>query len=298
MLPFLEVSQPNQAQRQVSLDKIKTAVFTLPERKKFSRLRVLQGLLWTEWFAHSKLVLAFLMFWLGAVWVLPLAAHPGWILLLGFFYAFFAGAAYGGGDVIEGCEEFTFALPATRSERYVARLIVGGGGLIVLTALDLLALGIDLSPALARLYLNTGLIKPLPVLRTGWLYGLVLAFPLAVFAISFVISAVVHSRFIIFTAWFWGGLLAMAGLYAGLVGEDFFWNQMNGYASCPLLVLVSIAVLWRGHNAYSRKEIGPYGARITLPSGWWAWALLWLLGVVSALWLIGALARQFPKFLS
>ena len=163
MLPFLQVSQPNQAQRQVSLDKIRTAAFTTPAQKHFSKFRVLKGLIWAEWYAHSKLVLSFLMVWLGAVWVLPVAAHPGWILLLGFFFAFFAGPAFGGGDVVEGCEEFTLALPVTRSERYCARLLIGGGGLLILTALDLLALGIDLSPALARLYLNTGLIKPLPV---------------------------------------------------------------------------------------------------------------------------------------
>ena len=298
MLPFLQVSQPNQAQSQVSLDKIRTPAFTTPAQKHFSKFRVLQGLLWAEWYAHSKLVLSFLMFWLGAVWVLPVVAHPGWILLLGFFYAFFAGPAFGGGDVVEGCEEFTLALPVTRSERYCARLLIGGGGLLILTALDLLALGIDLSPALARLYLNTGLIKPLPVLRTGWLYGLVLAFPLAVFAISFVLAAVAHSRFLIFTAWFWGGLLAMAALYVGLLGEDRIWNHMNGFLSCPWLMLISLAVLWIGHRSYQRKEIGPYGARITLPSGWWAWAVLWLLGVVLALWLAGALAKQVPKFFS
>ena len=298
MLPFLQVSQPNQAQSQVSLDKIKTASFIAPVEKQFPKLRVLRGLLWTEWFAHSKLVLSFLMFWLGAVWVLPVAAHPGWILLLGFFYAFFAGPAFGGGDIVEGCEEFTLALPVTRSERYCARLIIGGGGLLVLTALDLLALGIDLSTALARLYLNTGLIKPLPGLRTGWLYGLVLAFPLAVFSMSFALAAVTHSRFLIFTSWFWGGLLAMAALYGGLLCEDRLWNHMNGFLSCPLLILVAVVVLAIGHRQYQQKEIGPYGARITLPSGWWAWAVLWLLGVVVALWLAGALARQVPKFLS
>ena len=132
----------------------------------------------------------------------------------------------------------------------------------------------------------------------AWLYGLVLAFPLAVFACSFVLASLGHSRFLIFTAWFWGGLAAMAALYAGLLGEEFFWSQMNGFLSCPLLALVSLAVLWTGHHFYQRKEIGPYGARITLPSGWWAWAILWLLGVMLALWLAGALARQLPKFLS
>jgi len=65
------------------------------------------------------------------------------------------------------------------------------------------------------------------VLKTGLLYGLLLGFPLAVFSFSFVLSAIVHSRFVIFTAWFWGGLTALAGLYLGLQFEESVWNQMN-----------------------------------------------------------------------
>src|SRR6516162_8369555 len=72
-----------------------------------------QGLLWCEWFSHGKLLLGFLVLWLAAVWILPLVTHSGWILFIAAIYALVAGPAYGGGDTIEGCEEFSFSLPAT-----------------------------------------------------------------------------------------------------------------------------------------------------------------------------------------
>src|ERR1051325_7185234 len=95
-----------------------------------------RGLLWCEWFAHSRLLLGFLLFWLAAVWLLPLFTHSGWILFVAAGFALIAGPIYGGGDTIDGCEEFAFSLPATRSERYVARLLVSGGTLVAFTALD------------------------------------------------------------------------------------------------------------------------------------------------------------------
>jgi hypothetical protein len=275
-----------------------TTAFTMTPNQEHGRFRVFKGLLWAEWYAHSKLLLGFLGLWLVWVWVFPIILHPGWILLLGLIYAVLAGPTYGGSDVVEGCEEFTFALPATRSQRYLARLAVGGGALLLLTVLDVLALGLDLSTVLARFYITTGLIKPLPVLKTGLLYGLLLGFPLAVFSFSFVLSAVVHSRFVIFTAWFWGGLAALAGLYLGLQFEELIWNQMNGFVSFPLLLTGSAAGLWAGHWVYRRKEIGAYSAPITLPVGWWLWGILWLAGIALALWLVLALAKQYPKFLS
>ena len=68
----------------------------------FGQSRVWKGLLWSEWFAHSQILLIFLAVWLLAVWMLPLFTHPGWILLLGGLYALMAGPMYGGGDVLEG----------------------------------------------------------------------------------------------------------------------------------------------------------------------------------------------------
>ena len=48
------------------------------------------------------------MFWLACVWLLPLFTHSGWILFVAAGYALIGGPVYGGGDTIEGCEEFCF----------------------------------------------------------------------------------------------------------------------------------------------------------------------------------------------
>src|SRR6266498_2021614 len=230
--------------------------------------KAVRVVLWCEWYAHGKLLLFFLATWLACVWVLPLYANPAWILLFGGLYALIAGPIYGGSDTIEGCEEFTFALPPTRGERYLARLAVGGGAFLLFTALDLLALGLDLPQILAKLYVDTGLIHPRPVFKSGLLFGLVAAFPLAVFAFSFVLSAVAHSRALVLTAWFWAALLALATLQLGFWYEDLVWDKLNGFFACPLLALLAIASLCGGHRTYARKEIGHHTSPITLPPRW------------------------------
>lgn len=257
-----------------------------------------RGLLWAEWFAHSKLLLLLLGLWLAGVWLLPLFAHPGWILVLGGFYALLAGPAYGGGDVLEGCEEFSFALPASRSSRYLARAALGGGTLLVLTAMNLLALGLDLPQVLARFYVDTGIIKALPVLKPGLLYGLVAALPFAVFAFAFAFSANTHSRLMVLTSWFWAALAALLLVQLGFWYEKLLWDSLTGFFSCPLLVVAGLAALWSGFRIYQRKEIGPASAPFSLPAKFWLWLAVFIIGVCAALALISSLARHYPDFFS
>src|SRR6476646_7921927 len=126
-----------------------------PVPSAWSWWRAFRGLAWCEWYAHSRLLLFCLAAWLACVWVLPLYASPAWILVFGPCFALIAGPVFGGNDISEGCEEFTLSLPPTRSERYLSRLIVGGGALLLFTAMDLSALGLDLSQVLARLYVSS-----------------------------------------------------------------------------------------------------------------------------------------------
>jgi len=281
---------------EVKIVRLETAVGReTPARRRW---RALQGLVWCEWYAHSRLLLFFLATWLACVWVLPLYANPAWILLFASLYAIVAGPIYGGSDTIDGCEEFTFALPPTRGERYLARLGVGGGTFLLFTALDLLALGLDLPQILAKLYVDTGLIRPWPVFKPGLLYGLMLAFPFAVFAFSFVISAVAHSRILVLTAWFWAALVGLAALQLGFWYEDSVWDNLNGFFSCPLLLVAAMAALWGGYRAYGRKEIGHHTAPITVPARWWLWIILFVVGLVLALTLASALAKHYPRLLS
>lgn len=260
--------------------------------------RSFRALLWCEWFSHSKLLLGFLIFWLASVWTLPLVAHSGWILFVAALYALVAGVAYGGGDTIEGCEEFSFSLPATRGERYLARLTVGGGALVVFTLLDLLALGLELPQFLARFYLDTGLIKALPVLKPRFLYGLVWAFPFAVFAFSFALAAVSHSRMLIVTGWFWSALVALLITHLAFRYETFVWGELNGYCSAPLLMGLGGATLWAGYRAYLVKEIGYHNTPLTLPPRFWLWLVLLAAGIGLAFLLVSLLVRQYPNFLA
>lgn len=240
-----------------------------PELQSWGRIKSLRGQLWCEWYARSRFLLTCVALWLVGIWVLPLYAGPSWILLFGGVYALWAGPLFGGSDTIDACEEFTFALPPTRRERYVTRLVIGGGGLLFFTAIDLLALGLDLQQMLAKIYVQAGLVQPRPVLKTGSLYGLVLTLPLAVFAISFALSAITHSRRLVLTASFWAALVSAGALRAGFWCEDFVWGTLNGYVACPLLAVLAIAVLWAGAHAYDCKEIGPQNTAFSLPARRW-----------------------------
>lgn len=256
------------------------------------------GLFWCEWFAHSRLLLSFLILWLACVWTLPLFTHSGWILLVAAAFALVAGPVYGGGDTIEGCEEFSFSLPATRSERYLARLVVGGGGLLLLTLLDILALGLDLPQFVSRLYLDTGLLKQAPILKPRLLYGLVLAFPFAVFSFAFALAAVSRSRMLVLTAWFWSLLMAMAAMHLAFVYEERLWGEMNGFCSAPVLMILGLSALWGGYRAYVLKEIGHHHRPLTLPPRFWLWLFVLGCGLALAFLLVSLLARQYPGLIA
>src|SRR6266436_2831851 len=58
-----------------------------PSTSTRGKWKAIHGLLWCEWYAHSKLLLFFLAAWLSCVWVLPLYANPAWILLFGALYS-------------------------------------------------------------------------------------------------------------------------------------------------------------------------------------------------------------------
>jgi hypothetical protein len=258
--------------------------------------RAWKGLLWSEWYAHSQVLLIFLAVWLLSVWTLPLFTHPGWILILGGLYALMAGPMYGGADILEGCEEFTFALPPTRAERFFSRLIVGLGTLLFLCFMNVVALGLDLPQILARLYVQTGIIKPLPVIKPGLLYGLIVALPVTVFAIAFTISIVTHSRILILMSWFWAGVGALAALQIGFWYENLVWDTLNGYFACPLLIAVSGSVLGYGYYSFRQKEVGKATIPITLPGHWWIWTILFAIGMGLALALVTSLVRHLPQF--
>jgi hypothetical protein len=260
------------------------------------RPRAWRALLVSEWFAHSRILLVFLGAWLVAVWTLPLFTHAGWVLLLGALYALIAGPIYGGGDVLEGCEEFTLALPPTRTERFLSRLAVGLGTTLMLCLMNIAALGLDLPQLLAGLFVKSGLGRPAPVMKPGVLYTLVLVLPVAVFSFAFTLSTLTHSRMVILLSWFWSALGALALLQIAFWYEALVWDGLNGRFACPLLMAASAAVLSAGFFFFRRKEVGRIAQPLSLPGLWWLWMLLFALGLGLAAALISSLSRNLPEF--
>ena len=263
--------------------------------RKWSAWDTWRGLLWSEWFAHARLLLGFLLAWLAAVWLLPLIVHPLWILMLGAAYAVIAGPAFGGADVAAGCEEFSFALPVPRGQRFTTRLIVGGTGLLLLTGANVFALNANLADILVRVFLDSGL-TGFELRQPELLYGLVFAFPFAVFALGFSVAALATSRTVAFTAWVWGTLGALATLRAAATAEEAIWDRLNGRLIVASLLLVAGLTLLVAGRLYARKEAGPGGTPLRMPLSWWGGlALLLLAGLGVALllmWLASNLSRM------
>lgn len=255
-----------------------------------------RALIWGEWFAHSRMLLGFLVGWLAMVWLLPLVAHPLWILGYGLLVAVIVGPSFGGADVIDGCEEFSFSWPVPRKQRFVARLMVGGGTLMAFSVMGVLALEGNLSDVLLRVFVTSGL----PAVQIGQpllLYGLVLVVPFNVFAFGFGLSALARSRSIALMSWLWGVLGALIVLRGTVQLEEMRFDRLNGYFSVPALALVSGLVLWVASRFYGRKEACTDSGPLRMPTGWWM-AMMAVAAAVAGIALLGLwFANNFSRLL-
>lgn len=260
-----------------------------------SRWRAWRALAWSEWFAHSRLLLFFLFGWLAVVWLLPLVAHPLWVLMVGIVFALVAGPAFGGADVIHGCEEFSFSFPPTRRQRFLARVLVGGSWLLALTLMDIFALDRNFSDVLFRVFLDTG-IATVELRQPRMLYGLVFAVPFAVFAFGFAVASLATNRTVAFTAWLWGSLGALSLLRLGFYAEEQLWERLNGRIAVPLLAGMSVVALAIAGRLYAQKEAGA-GVPLRIPLSWWATLLAVALAGLGVAALIAWVAANFAKLL-
>lgn len=252
------------------------------------RLRRWRGLLWAEWFAHAHLILLTLVAWLGTVWAVPLLVHPLWVLTPGVLFSLVAGPAFGGVDVIHGVEEFSFAFPVTRSERFLSRLLLGGGLTVFISGAGVFLLEDRLADVVVRAFLSAGI--PLGEADPSFLlYSLVIGFPFTVFALGFSVAALATGRTLAFTAWLWGLLGALALMRFAVHWEEQSFSRLNGAWSVPLLVAASLGSLWVAGRLFRRKEAGAGVAPLRIPRSWWGW----MLAIVGAAAGIGVLTYWF-----
>ncbi len=254
-------------------------------------VNVYRGLLWREWLAQRSLVILSPAVWLACGWVLLLFFHPGFIIAFGVIYAFLAGPRFGGADAAEGTEEFSFALPPTRAERYLARLALGGASVLLLTVLGVLTIGLDLPQKVWSLFVNSGFTEPFPACKERFLYPLAVAIPFAVFAFSFALAATAGTRGMVGLSWLLGGALAGAALGLGFLGEWGLWGEINGYISVLALFALAPLALLAGYLRYVVKE------GISRPAREGGATVAWVVAaVVVVLFLLGLGAISFLTY--
>ena len=257
-------------------------------------LRRWRWLLWSEWFAHSHLVLLTLVSWLAVVWAVPLFAHPLWVLAPGVLFSVVAGPAFGGVDVIHGVEEFSFAFPITRSERFLSRLLLGGFLTVFISGAGVFLLEDRLADVVVRAFISAGL-TPGEVNPSVILYSLVIGFPFTVFALGFSVAALATGRTLAFTSWIWGLLGALAILRLAVQWEEQRYDRLSGRIAVPMLVcagLGSLATAWR---LDLRKEAGAGVAPLRIPRSWWGWMLAIIAAATGIALLVYWLAVNFAR---
>jgi hypothetical protein len=215
------------------------------------RVDVLGGLLRREWQATGRLITGFVVVWVLGVVVLELCYHPFALIAFGCVYARMVGFAAGGGEAFAGCEEFTFALPATRQQRYLARLLLAGSVLLALQLLGIAAIALDLPQLLWRPIVESGFTAPFPAVRPQMLYWLAAALPIACFATTFAVAANAANPA---PARLVGLLLPGAAVGLGFLMEVGLWDRITGTISCPALFALAPLALLVGHRSYLRKE--------------------------------------------
>ncbi len=94
-------------------------------QRPITRWTVYRGLLWREWRLFHPHLFWFLSTWLIGIFILRIFDTPPWVGLFAGVFALYLSPSSGGSDISEGSEEFAFALPVSRAEHYLARMVFG-----------------------------------------------------------------------------------------------------------------------------------------------------------------------------
>ena len=255
---------------------------------------IFRGLLWKEWAAHRGLLMGALSVWLTGLWFVPVLGSDAALLVFGLLYALMAGQAFGAEEAVEDSEEFAFALPPTRSQRYLVRLLMGGGSLLAFTVVGWLAVAFGLPQKVWGLVVESGFTAAPArgVSDPGVLIALTVILPFLVFAVTFLLATLARSRSGASRVW-WQSLVVLVAIVAAVP----LWAliaALVGWRWGPVFVapVGGIFTLVLGHYWYTDKEVaGSFGAR-----GRWACGCLW--GVTVLIILGGLLAFTYllPRF--
>ena len=244
------------------------------------------ALLENEWRRHRHALTGLLLFWIIGFWILLLLPHPAFHMVVCLLYCVLFAGPQAGADVMDGTEEFSFALPTGRGPLFLARMTPGLAFILIVGGLGGLGSAFDLPQKLWSLVFGSGLTEPFVPVRDRFWYPLSVCIPLAVYAITFSLAALAKSRGPVGFAWMLGALGTGAIIGIATIMENLLWRNANTLLLCPLLIATATVVLVFGHQLYLRKEATKAGGQ-NAGSPLWGWSVV---VIATLLFLLVAMA--------
>lgn len=220
----------------------------------FSERAVVLNLIRQEWRLCRGPVITLGMVWLIGLWILVIFQHPAWLIAIGLWHVWLISPTQAGRDIIDGTEEFSFALPPGRTPLYVARMTPGLVFLAGIGVLGWLAIAYNLPQRVWAVCFSGGLTEEFaPVTGVHW-YAMAVLLPCAAHAVAFALAANAGSRAAVGTSGIIGIGAAGIVMLAGFFLENLLWQESTGFLAGPALFVTTVLALFGGHQAYRRKE--------------------------------------------
>jgi hypothetical protein len=256
-----------------------------------------RGLLVGEWLVHRWWMSTALLAWFVCTWILFMFLMAKELQTVGILAGLLAGMVLGRADVSEGCEEFTFSLPPTRSQRYSARILIGLVPLVVLQSVAALAGIFNLPQQFWGLFVESGLTEPFPYGSNSILYLPAVFVPALAFSVVFVATSLARSRTgagahtflgVLIFAGIWWAVRVVSQVNAGMG----FFPFGESVTTSALTAIIATLVLTAGWFAFIRKEgitePGPGDAgRHAGIAAWTAFLVAILVAVLMVFLLVG-----------
>jgi len=240
-----------------------------------SGVNIFRGLMWRHWLAGRWAIVGGLVVLLAGGWALMLFHHPGWIIATGSIFAAISGIMFGGTDASDGSEEFAFALPPTRSQRYISGIVLGGGAVLAYCLIGTMSIALDLPQFLWSLVVDSGFTTPFGPWVETYLYFLAIVVPLLVFACTHICASLSQTRGAVWLSWLPAVGITGLVVWLGCMAEDEIWGRINGYICVPALLAMGAMFLLFGHTRYVRKEgISRPGGTTAGGGSWWIWIIM------------------------
>ncbi len=186
------------------------------------RSEMLRGMLWKEWRAHSSVIIRWTLMPVFAVTVLQVLHRPYLVGLASVLAAICLTRRIVGGDVWEGAEEFSFALPPTKRMIFWTRYLMCAVPFFAVLAWNLACIQWNIPQILWGLFVESGFTHPFPF-ATGNEYLLSLFIPIAVFHFSFAGCTVNANRNGLSAMWLVSpGVAALLALCGAIVDSWLF----------------------------------------------------------------------------